>query len=127
MKQVLQDFKTGAVMVTDTPDPAPAPGRLLVRVRASLLSAGTESAQVAKARQSLFAKLRQKPKLIRKGLEEFRERGLEGIRGLIASKYDGFGERGYSCAGTVVHCGNESAPVAPGTIVACAQLATGLR
>ena len=120
MKQVLQDLKTGAVVVTDTPDPAPAPGRLLVRVRASLLSAGTESAQVAKARQSLFAKLRQKPELIRKGLEEFRERGLEGIREKIASQYEGFGELGYSCAGTVVHSGDEAAPIAPGTLVACA-------
>ena len=120
MKQVLQDLKTGAVVVTDTPDPAPAPGRLLVRVQASLLSAGTESAQVAKARQSLFAKIRQKPELLRKGLEEFRERGLEGIREKIASKYEGFGELGYSCAGIVVHCGDESALVAPGTLVACA-------
>ena len=120
MKQVLQDLKTGAVVVQDTPDPAPAPGRLLVRVQTSLLSAGTESAQVAKARQSLFAKIRQKPELIRKGLEEFRERGLEGIREKIAGKYEGFGELGYSCAGTVVHCGAESALVAPGTLVACA-------
>lgn len=120
MKQVLQDLKTGAVVVTDTPDPAPAPGRLLVRVQTSLLSAGTESAQVAKARQSLFAKIRQKPELLRKGLEEFRERGLEGIREKIASKYEGFGELGYSCAGTVVHCGDEAALVAPGTLVACA-------
>jgi predicted dehydrogenase/threonine dehydrogenase-like Zn-dependent dehydrogenase len=120
MKQVLQDLKTGAVVVTDTPDPAPAPGRLLVRVQTSLLSAGTESAQVAKARQSLFAKIRQKPELLRKGLDEFRERGLEGIREKIASKYEGFGELGYSCAGTVVHCGDESALLAPGTLVACA-------
>ena len=120
MKQVLQDLKTGAIMVADTPDPAPAPGRLLVRVRASLLSAGTESAQVAKARQSLFAKLRQKPELLRKGLEEFRERGLQGIREKVASKYEGFGELGYSCAGTVVHCGDGAELVAPGTLVACA-------
>ena len=120
MKQVLQDLKSGAIMVADTPDPAPAPGRLLVRVQASLLSAGTESAQVAKARQSLFTKLRQKPELLRKGLEELRERGLDGIREKIASKYEGFGELGYSCAGTVVHCGDDAALVAPGTLVACA-------
>ena len=85
MKQVLQDLQTGAVVVMDTPDPAPAPGRVLVRVRASLLNAGTESAQVAKARQSLFANIRQKPDFLRKGLEELRERVLDGIREKIAS------------------------------------------
>ena len=65
MKQVLQDLQSGAVVVAETPEPAPARGRLLVRVQASLLSAGTESAQVAKARQSLLEKVREKPELLR--------------------------------------------------------------
>ncbi len=120
MKQVLQDLKTGSVIVADTPDPAPAPGRLLVRVQASLLSAGTESAQLAKGRQSLLAKIREKPQLLRKGLEELRERGLAGIQEKLASKFEGYAELGYSCAGTVVHDGDESGAVAPGTLVACA-------
>ena len=120
MKQVLQDLKTGAVVVTDTPDPAPAPGRLLVRVQASLLSAGTESAQLAKARQSLFAKIREKPQLMRKGLDELRERGLAGVKDKLASKFEGYGELGYSCAGSVVHCGDDALAIAPGTLVACA-------
>ena len=58
MKQVLQNLESGAVVVTDVPDPGPSRGRVLVRVGASLLSAGTESAQVAKARQSLLEKIR---------------------------------------------------------------------
>ena len=120
MKQVLQDLKSGSILVTETPDPSPASGRLLVRVQASLLSAGTESAQVARARQSLLEKVREKPELIRKGLEEFRERGLAGVREKLASKFEGFGELGYSCAGTVIHCGAEDASPAPGTLIACA-------
>ena len=122
MKQVLQDLKSGSILVTETPDPSPASGRLLVRVQASLLSAGTESAQVARARQSLLEKVREKPELIRKGLEEFRERGLAGVREKLASKFEGFGELGYSCAGTVIHCGTEDASLAPGTLVACAAV-----
>ena len=70
MKQVLQDLQTGSIVVADTPDPSPSRGRILVRVQASLLSAGTESAQVAKGRQSLLEKLREKPDLIRKGVQE---------------------------------------------------------
>src|SRR5512140_3750946 len=120
MKQVLQDLKTGAVVVAETPDPAPAPGRLLVRVQASLLSAGTEGAQLAKGRQSLFAKIQARPELLRRGLDELRERGISGLRDQLASKTEGFAEMGYSCAGLVVHSGSEQAVLSPGTLVACA-------
>ncbi len=119
MKQVLQDLESGQVVVRETPDPTPAPGRLLVRVQCSLLSAGTESAQVAKGRQSLLEKIRQKPELIRKGLDELRERGLAGVREKLASKFEGFTELGYSCAGEVVDSGGATG-IPPGTLVACA-------
>src|SRR5215204_5455193 len=102
MKQVLQDLESGQVVVREIPDPLPTPGRLLVRVQSSLLSAGTESAQVAKGRQSLLEKIRQKPELIRKGLDELRERGVAGVREKLASKFEGYNELGYSCAGIVV-------------------------
>lgn len=118
MRQVLQDLKTGAVVLMETPDPAPAAGRVLVRVQASLLSAGTESAQIARGRQSLLAKIREKPQLIQRGLAELRERGLTGIRGQLAARFEGFAELGYSCAGTVVHCGDGRLPA--GSLVACA-------
>lgn len=120
MKQVLQDLKTGAVVVTEVPEPGPARGRLLVRVRHSLLSAGTESAQVAKGRQSLLAKIREKPQLLRQGLQELRESGVAGVREHLASKFEGYSELGYSCAGVVAHCGDEQRLLAPGTLVACA-------
>jgi predicted dehydrogenase/threonine dehydrogenase-like Zn-dependent dehydrogenase len=119
MKQVLQDLKSGSVIVAETPDPPPTHGRLLVRVQASLLSAGTESAQVAKARQSLLTKIREKPQLLRKALEELRERGVAGLQEKLASKYEGYAELGYSCAGQVVHGGDGPGSPAPGTLVAC--------
>jgi predicted dehydrogenase/threonine dehydrogenase-like Zn-dependent dehydrogenase len=119
MKQVLQDLKTGAITVADVPDPAPTRGRVLVRVQASLVSAGTESAQVAKARQSLLEKVRAKPELLRQGLDVLRERGLAGLREQVASKYEGLAELGYSCAGVVVDAGGEGG-LAPGILVACA-------
>lgn len=119
MKQVLQDLKSGAVAVLEVPEPAPAPGRVLVRVEISLLSAGTENAQVAKARQSLLAKVREKPQLLRQGLEEFRERGLAGVRQRLASKFEGLAELGYSCAGVVIHSGEETGRITPGMRVAC--------
>lgn len=119
MKQVLQDLQSGQVVVRETPDPTPAPGRVLVRVQSSLLSAGTESAQVAKGRQSLLERVRRKPELIRQGLEELRDRGLAGVREKLASKFQGYAELGYSCAGVVVDNG-QCPDIAPGALVACA-------
>ncbi len=120
MKQVLQDLKTGAVIVAETPDPTPARGRLLVRVQASLLSAGTEGAQVAKARQSLLERVREKPELLRQGWEELRTRGVAGVKERLASKLEGYAELGYSCAGAVLDNGDETLAFPPGTLVACA-------
>lgn len=120
MKQVLQDMQSGAVVVTETPDPVPASGRLLVRVQASLLSAGTEGAQVAKNRQSLFEKIRQKPDLIRKGIEELRAHGLTGLKEKLASKFTGYSELGYSCSGIVIHSAEGDRGPTSGTLVSCA-------
>jgi hypothetical protein len=44
MKQVTQRLRDGAVEVMDVPDPALTPETVLVDVRASLLSVGTERA-----------------------------------------------------------------------------------
>ena len=42
MKQVLQHLGTGQTTVVDVPSPSAAPGSLLIRTSASLISAGTE-------------------------------------------------------------------------------------
>ena len=42
MKQVLQQARTGDVTVAEVPPPQLLPGCVLVRVAASLVSAGTE-------------------------------------------------------------------------------------
>ena len=42
MKQILQTLKTGDVEVVEAPVPSPRNGCLIIRTRASLVSAGTE-------------------------------------------------------------------------------------
>ena len=42
MKQVVQSARTGKLEVKQVPAPQVSPGHLLVRTRASLISAGTE-------------------------------------------------------------------------------------
>lgn len=119
MKQLLQNLKTGAVEVVDVPQPIAEPGRILVRVEASLISAGTEGHQVASAAKSLVERALEKPQLIRKGLKTLSERGVSGLREQIASKYEGYTALGYSCAGRVVGHGPDVTGVRIGQLVAC--------
>jgi hypothetical protein len=47
LRQIVQSLKTGATEVAEVPAPALRPGHLLIRTRASLVSAGTERILVA--------------------------------------------------------------------------------
>ena len=53
MKQLLQDARTGVLKVAEVPSPQLLPGCVLVRVAASLVSAGTERASSEFASKSL--------------------------------------------------------------------------
>lgn len=119
MKQVLQDRRTGEIVVVELPDPIRTPGRIHVRTRASVISAGTESALAAATGRSLLQRVADKPELLRKGLATLRERGLGALREQIDAKYAGFEPLGYSCAGAVIE-GDPEAPGLPaGARVAC--------
>ena len=63
MKQVVQSARTGKLAVEDMPAPTAAAGELLVRTRASLISAGTERMVVDFAKKSLAAKVKARPDL----------------------------------------------------------------
>lgn len=119
MKQVLQNLKTGGIELVDVPPPTIEPGRILVRVEYSLLSAGTEGHQVASAAKTLVERALEKPQLIRKGLKTLGERGVAGLREQIAAKYEGYSSLGYSCAGRVIALGPDVTGIQPGQRVAC--------
>lgn len=103
----------------DVPDPVRVPGRLLVRVSASVISAGTESALAAATGRSLLQRIADKPELLRKGWTTLRERGLRALQDQIESKYAGFEPLGYSCAGRVIEGDPEAPGLLAGTRVAC--------
>ena len=56
MKQVLQRLENGEIEIAEVPDPKLLPGCVLVRVAASLVSAGTERASAEFASKNLFQK-----------------------------------------------------------------------
>ena len=105
MKQVVQSAKTGKLSVRDVPAPKAAAGELLVRTRASLISAGTERMVVQFARKSLAAKAKDRPDLVQKVMAKVRTDGLKATMKAVLSRLDEPLPLGYSAAGIVVEVG----------------------
>jgi polar amino acid transport system substrate-binding protein len=118
MKQVLQYQRTGALVVQDVPSPGVRPGALLVRTRASLISAGTERTSVATAQASLIGKARSRPDLVKQVLDTVRREGLAATYRKVQARLESTKALGYSCAGDVLI--SESEDFRPGDRVACA-------
>src|ERR1700690_635152 len=102
MKQLLQNMKTGRTAVEEVPTPRPAAGQALVRVSASLISAGTERMLVEFAEKSLLGKARSRPDLVKQVLEKMRREGLVATVGATFNRLDQPMPLGYSSAGTII-------------------------
>ncbi len=105
MKQVVQSARGGRPSVCDVPVPHPEPGHILVRTRASLISAGTERMVVDFAAKSLAQKARARPDLVRKVLEKARRDGLVATAKAVFNRLDEPLPLGYAAAGEVVAVG----------------------
>ena len=118
MKQVLQSQRSGSLLVDEVPSPAPREGAVLVRTRASLISAGTERTSVTTAQASLIGKARNRPDLVKQVLDNVRREGLLATYRKVEARLDSTKALGYSCAGEVLYSDCEEFRV--GDRVACA-------
>ena len=105
MKQIVQDARSGKLGVRTVPDPGIEPGHLLVRTRASLISAGTERMVVRFARKNLVEKARARPDLIRRTIGKARRDGFAEAARAVMARLDEPLPLGYSAAGVVVEVG----------------------
>jgi predicted dehydrogenase/threonine dehydrogenase-like Zn-dependent dehydrogenase len=120
MKQLLQDARTGELTVAEVPAPQLLPGCVLVRVAASLVSAGTERASAEFAGKSLLAKAKARPDLVRDVFAKLRRDGLTSTLQTVRSRLDQPQSVGYSSAGVVAAVGDGIADISVGDRVACA-------
>ena len=120
MKQLLQNIKTGKSTVEDVPVPTPRSGQALVRVAASLVSAGTERMVVEFAEKSLVGKARSRPDLVKQVIEKARREGLVSTAQAAFNRLDQPMALGYSSAGTIVALGEGMQGFQIGQRVACA-------
>jgi len=105
MKQVIQSRRTGKLALKEVPEPKVRPGHLLVRTRASLISAGTERMVIDFAKKSLAGKAKARPDLVRKVIDKAKRDGLQATFQTVMARLDEPLPLGYSAAGDVVAVG----------------------
>ncbi len=120
MKQVLQYPGSGDIVVSEVTEPQLLPGSVLVRVAASLVSAGTERASSEFARGSLLHKARARPDLVREVFGKVKRDGIFSAVNAVRTRLDSPASLGYSSAGTVVEVHRDVAGIRVGDRVACA-------
>ena len=119
MKQITQRLRDGSISVIDAPNPTVSPHGVLVDVRASLLSAGTERSKVETGRQSLIGKARARPDQVRQVAEKARRDGIRETIRTVRSRLDEPSGLGYSAAGVALAVGSRVArhrPWGPGGV-----------
>jgi len=120
MKQVLQHARTGEITVEEVPAPQLLPGCVMVRIAASVVSAGTERASAEFARKSLLQKAKSRPDLVREVIGKVQRDGVFSAIQTVRSRLDQPQSPGYSSAGTVIAVGEGVIDLQPGDRVACA-------
>ncbi|MGC2449520.1 MAG: bi-domain-containing oxidoreductase [Candidatus Sulfotelmatobacter sp.] len=120
MKQVLQHARSGEITVEEVPAPQLLPGCVLVRIAASVVSAGTERASAEFARKSLLQKAKSRPDLVREVISKVQRDGIFSAVEAVRSRLDQPQSPGYSSAGTVISIGEGITDIQPGDRVACA-------
>jgi predicted dehydrogenase/threonine dehydrogenase-like Zn-dependent dehydrogenase len=120
MRQILQSARTGEIEIAQVPAPRVLPGCVLVRIAASLVSAGTERASSEFASKSFLQKAKSRPDLVREVVNKVRSDGVLSALSAIRSRLDQPLALGYSSAGTVIEVGEGISDLRVGDRVACA-------
>jgi predicted dehydrogenase/threonine dehydrogenase-like Zn-dependent dehydrogenase len=118
LKQVL--IKQGQVVVEDVPVPTIEAGTVLVRVRQSCISIGTELSGLRASGEPLWKKAIRYPAKVKKAMNMVAERGLARTISHAQGALTSGQPTGYSAAGVVMAVGPDVHDIAIGDRVACA-------
>jgi len=120
VKQLIQNYRSGKLTVSDIPGPSCRPGGVVVATQNSLISAGTERASAQVARKNLIGKAMERPDLVSKVMAQVSSKGLLETMKMVFNRLDMPVAPGYSCAGLVLEIGREVRDIKVGDAVACA-------
>lgn len=114
MKQVLQNLKSGALMIEEVPTPLVKSGHLLIETTCSLISAGTERMVVDFGRANLVEKALQKPDKVKQVLQKAKTDGVAATMDAVNARLDQPIALGYSNVGRVIAVGKGVEGFKPG-------------
>ena len=76
MKQIVQNYKSGEIILADIPIPMMAGSGAIVRNHYSLISTGTERTKIETGKMSLLEKAKSRPDLVKKVIDNIKTEGL---------------------------------------------------
>ncbi len=120
MRQVSQNYKSGAVNLEQVDPPALKRGGVLVRSAYSVISQGTEGMKVREAKMNLVEKARARPDQVKKVMQTVQQQGLTATYHKVMNKLDSLTPLGYSLSGVVEAVGQGAEEFEVGQRVACA-------
>lgn len=118
MKQVL--IKRGQAIVANVPSPKVNDDNILVQVKCSCISIGTEMAGVRNSGIPLWKKALEQPEKVKKVFSMAMKEGLGKTKEIVRGKLEAGSPTGYSAAGVVVAVGKNIRDIKVGDKVACA-------
>jgi predicted dehydrogenase len=118
VKQVL--ILGGHATVDDVPAPAASPRNVLVRVKYSCISAGTEGAGMQMSSLPLYRRALQQPENVRRVVQMIKDEGIKHTMDRVRGKLAFGSATGYSAAGEIIAIGSDVAGFRAGDRVACA-------
>ncbi len=119
MKQIIQNYRTGAVELLEVPVPLCTPNKILLKNIASLVSIGTERSIIELGRKTLIGKARTRPDLVKRFMEKAKNEGFIKTFKTALQMLDNPTPLGYSSAGLVIEVGENIHKFSPGDRVAC--------
>jgi len=115
----MQDITAGKPMVQEVAVPVAGSGQILVRVKASFVSAGTEKTLVEFAGKSLAGKAIARPDMVKQVLNRIRRDGILPTIEAVTQRLKSPVPLGYSVAGTVEKASPDFPEFLTGQSVAC--------
>lgn len=119
MKQIVQNYKTGRILLEEIPIPLLQGSGVIVRNYFSLISAGTEKTKVIMGEKSLISKAKSRPDLVNKVLNTIKTEGLINTTKSVFRKLDEYKPLGYSSCGEVINISEDIENIKIGDCVAC--------
>jgi predicted dehydrogenase/threonine dehydrogenase-like Zn-dependent dehydrogenase len=113
-------LKEGQTVVEEVPAPQVEPGTVLVRVKYSCISTGTEMAGIRSSGVPLWKRAMKQPEKVKKVLEMVAAQGLTRTTAVVRGKLTSAVPIGYSASGTVLATGEGITDLSPRDRVACA-------